>query len=221
MRHKLLIAIFAASLTGCAGVHQQSALKEQEQIKYRILDRFESDPLIATIRQKMWVGEIDQAPLHYLTNKSFVTDADKPALERWWTLNQENARDIEAYYTKHTPHYLPIWETHRAAFFTNFVLLFEGKLSYGEYHNKLNSLTAKFKDALTERAREFAARQNEARSQAMNDYFNFLLMQRSINNQGQPTVTAPPNIGYDLYAPPPRVNCRIIPNPYGDRVVCQ
>lgn len=191
-----------ALLVGCANP-MQSAQLEMQRIKEAQASRFESDPLARKITGRMWLAEINDAPLRYFTNKEFVSESEKPVLERLDEINKRNGRETEEFFRTYAPHALPILEAHRSASFSLFVKLYEGKISYGDYHVARKEITTKSREALHERDREIAQRIREDQARATNNFINFLVSQQLVDTLRQPTYVMPPNVNINVYSPPP------------------
>lgn len=206
MKLKLILILLTTTLVGCANP-MKSALEEQQRIKDTWAARFEGEPLIMKLKDKVWLTEINDAPLRYFTNKDYAADSDKPGLEKIDQVSKQNFQELEAFARKYTPQHLPILEPLRAANFSLFLRLYEKKISYGEYHSLRKDLVAKQREAIAERDRELMYRVEDAQSRATANFINFLMAQQLIDALRQPTYVNQPNVNYQIYAPPP-VNIR-------------
>jgi hypothetical protein len=181
----------------------QSTQNEMQRLRDSHLARFESDPVARQISGKIWFGEINDAPLRYFTNKTFVSEPEKEMLERLDDINKQNGREIEDFFRRHGPHGLQILEAHRSATFSLFVRLYEGKVSYGDFHVARREITARSREALIEREREIAQRLRDDQTRATNNFVNFLVAQQLVDALRQPTYVMPQNVNLNVNSPPP------------------
>jgi len=201
-RHSLFLSLISSLLIGCASP-MQSTQNEMQRLRDSHLARFESDPLARQISGKIWFGEINDAPLRYFTNKTFVSEPEKEMLERLDDIMKQNGREIEDFFRRHGPYGLQILEAHRSATFSLFVRLYEGKVSYGDFHVTRREITARSREALIEREREIAQRLRDDQTRATNNFVNFLVAQQLVDTLRQPTYVMPPSVNINVYSPPP------------------
>lgn len=212
----VLCLISLAVLSGCT-TPRESLIKawerDKSELQSRTASRFDSDTTVSSLRHKIWLSEINGAPLQYFVDKGYPSENELEVIARIDAISKQNFYDFRAYVTKYYPEHMAIAEAYGMEEFSLIQKLYEQKISYGEYHTLKREIVAKHAAAITERRRELEARIPESQSFATSAFTNFLIAQQLLNNINQAGVrSTQPNVNVQIYAPPP-VNFRIPTQP--------
>ena len=134
--YKFLVVIFFIIWSTNSFAFSNESNKYQNEITEfadRIERKMKSDKDLEIISEKIWFQR-GQAPFKYFVNKEFVRKKEKKALEKLqnhWAVNQREYLKIE---NKYFPFNTPYFEKYFASTFSIFIDLYDGKISYGEFH---------------------------------------------------------------------------------------
>lgn len=195
---------------------------EYEKLNQLSKSRYQNDALVQSIRHKLWLVDGEATPLSYFTNNDYATEADRKSLERIHEIATQNFRDAENFVRKHRGvDYLSVMEAYRAASFSLFLKLYEGRISYGQYHKSRSELSSKHREAMAQTDREVIRQRRETESGAAASFIDFLVGQQLIDSGRQPiypsrtqSVLIYQPLIIEQQAPPPPVNIRPLPYPH-------
>ena len=165
---------------------QNNYEKEMENFADRVEKRLNKDKNLKIIESKVWFKK-GQTPFKYFVNKDYVKEEDKKALEKLQNhlaINQSEYLKIE---NKHFPFNTPYLEKYFASTFTLFLDLYDGKISYGEYHKIKKDLLERTKQSAQEAWKFKQANQPNKFEQINKAFQDYLITQKLINDVFQPT----------------------------------
>ena len=139
------------------------------------------------IKNKIWLsGNIDTTPFKYYSNQKYVQKEDKKALEKYQEYIAKDNLIIKPILKDLSKRNELLFESYISANFSIFIDLYQGKITYGEYHLKLKEISQKYKTEIS-----LTNNQNNNEVVINNDFTNFLILQGLINQSNQPTRIQP------------------------------
>ena len=142
---------------------------------------------LGQIKNKIWLsGNIDTTPFKYYSNQEYVKKEDKRALEKYQEYIAKDNLIIKPMLKDLSKRNELLFESYISANFSVFIDLYQGKITYGEYHLKFKEINEKYKAELS-----LTNNQNKNEVILNNDFTNFLILQGLINQSNQPTRIQP------------------------------
>jgi hypothetical protein len=186
--YKFLVVIFFIIWSTNSFAFSNESNKYQNEITEfadRIERKMKSDKDLEIISEKIWFQR-GQAPFKYFVNKEFVRKKEKKALEKLqnhWAVNQREYLKIE---NKYFPFNTPYFEKYFASTFSIFIDLYDGKISYGEFHKMKKELLEKTQESAQEAWKFKQANQTNKFNQINKTLQDYLITQKLINEVFQP-----------------------------------
>jgi len=186
--YKFLVVIFFIIWSTNSFAFSNENNKYQNEITEfadRIERKMKSDKDLEIISEKIWFQR-GQAPFKYFVNKEFVRKKEKKALEKLqnhWAVNQREYLKIE---NKYFPFNTPYFEKYFASTFSIFIDLYDGKISYGEFHKMKKELLEKTQESAQEAWKFKQANQTNKFNQINKTLQDYLITQKLINEVFQP-----------------------------------
>jgi hypothetical protein len=186
--YKFLVVIFFIIWSTNSFAFSNESNKYQNEITEfadRIERKMKSDKDLEIISEKIWFQR-GQAPFKYFVNKEFVRKKEKKALEKLqnhWAVNQREYLKIE---NKYFPFNTPYFEKYFASTFSIFIDLYDGKISYGEFHKMKKELLEKTQESAQEAWKFKQANQTSKFNQINKTLQDYLITQKLINEVFQP-----------------------------------
>ena len=186
--YKFLVVIFFIIWSTNSFAFSNESNKYQNEITEfadRIERKMKSDKDLEIISEKIWFQR-GQAPFKYFVNKEFVRKKEKKALEKLqnhWAVNQREYLKIE---NKYFPFNTPYFEKYFASIFSIFIDLYDGKISYGEFHKMKKELLEKTQESAQEAWKFKQANQTSKFNQINKTLQDYLITQKLINEVFQP-----------------------------------
>ena len=183
-----LILVLGLLLSGCETLNTE---RKNDILDYeKALENFENevanDKNLDLIRSKLWFDEVETAPFKYLVNKEYVSTKEKKALEKY----QEHVARLNLLVKPAIRHLsmrdATLYEQYSAAEFSIFIDLYQGKITYGDYHLKSKDLRKRFDEEANRNVNY-----NNNNSVVDNDLTDYLILNDLINQSNQSTRIQP------------------------------
>ena len=183
----LIILFFLFSVSAHAFSNKQSIYQNKmNEFADRVEKRLLADKNLKIIEDKIWFKR-GQTPFKYFVNKDYVKNEEKKALEKLQNHLAINQREYLKIENKYFPFNIPYFEKYFASTFTLFIDLYDGKISYGEYHKIKKDLFEKTRQSAQEAWKFKQANQPNKFEQINKAFQDYLITQKLINDVFQPT----------------------------------
>lgn len=183
----LFIFLFLLSVNAHAFSNKQNTYQNKmNEFADRVEKRLLADKNLKIIEDKIWFKR-GQTPFKYFVNKDYVKDEEKKALEKLQNHLAINQREYLKIENKYFPFNTPYFEKYFASTFTLFIDLYDGKISYGEYHKIKKDLFEKTRQSAQEAWKFKQANQPNKFDQINKAFQDYLITQKLINDVFQPT----------------------------------
>ena len=180
----LFLAIFLI-LTAFSN-NQKNYESEMKDSANKLLKELKADKEVQILKDNYYL-EQGEVPFKYYVNKNFVQENEKKALEKLQNYRARAQKEMLRVEKKYFPFNVPFLEKYFAAGFTQFMDLYEGKISYGEFFKIRKELWDKTIAASKEAFRYAQSNQPNQFDRIHNAFRDYLITQKLINDVFQPT----------------------------------
>lgn len=186
MRYLIIFLFLFSGSVNAFSSKQNKYQSEMNEFADRVEKKLLEDKNLKIIEDKIWFKR-GQTPFKYFVNKDYVKDEEKKALEKLQNHLAINQREYLKIENKYYPFNTPFFEKYFASTFTLFIDLYDGKISYGEYHKIKKDLFEKTRQSAQEAWRFKQANQPNKFEQINRAFQDYLITQKLINDVFQPT----------------------------------
>ena len=188
MKKILAIILLGLFLSGCETLNTER--KNDFLTLEKAVENYDNDVAndknLEPIRSKLWMAEIESVPFKYYVNKEYVNTKEKKALEKY----QEYVARLMLVAKPAMRHLsmrdATLFEQWNAALFSIFIDLYQGKITYGDYHLKRKEISEKYDEEINRNVNY-----NNNNSVVDNDLTDYLILNDLINQSNQSTRIQP------------------------------
>jgi len=187
MKKILAIILLGLFLSGCETLNteRKNDILAYEKAYENFKNEVANDKNLDPIRSKFWFDEIATAPFKNFANKEYVNTKEKKALEKY----QEHVARVmlvaKPAMRNLSMREATLFEQWNAGLFSIFIDLYQGKITYGDYHLKKKEMSGRYEEEIN---RNVNYNNN---SVVDNDLTDYLILNDLINQSNQSTRMQP------------------------------